>query len=216
MSVPNTMRHCLIGAAVFVLLPGCQTPPAVYDLAEKTSANAGAFQVRLGELDARSKALAGKRADLIVSMESFNAELDGFVKRELYMRQQSNKPADWAKIDALMKKLAALRDELIKIEQDARIAEQQRRQEILARRTDLNTNAAAMRDATNALNALARRESVEDRAKFIGRFVKDVKDEVDAGLAKDDKTSRDANALADKIKGSLKSAAGTDSGEGNK
>ncbi len=211
MRLSDLIRRGFVSASVALFLLGCQTQPAVYELAEKTSMNTGVFQHHLGDLAAGSKALAAERADLIVSMESFNARLDGFIKRELYMRQQSNKPADWAKIDALMKKLTALRDEIIRIEQAARIAEQSRRQEILAKHTDLNTNAAAMRDATNALNALAKHESPEERARFIGGFLKDVKSEVDTALKQDNKTSQNANALITKIKDELKGAVGVDS-----
>src|SRR6266852_5232276 len=123
MRLSDLIHRGFVSASVALFLLGCQTQPAVYELAEKTSMNTGVFQHHLGDLAAGSKALAAERADLIVSMESFNARLDGFIKRELYMRQQSNKPADWAKIDALMKKLTALRDEIIRIEQAARIAD---------------------------------------------------------------------------------------------
>ena len=213
MSAFNAIRCTFICVSGALFLLGCHTPPAVYELAEKSSANAGVFQHHLGDLADASRALAGERADLIVSMESFNARLDGFIKREIYMRQQSNKPGDWSGIDALMKKLTALRDDIVRIEQASRIAEQDRRQEILAKRTDLNTNAAAMRDASNALNALAKRESTAERARFIGRFLQDVRDDARAALEKADKTSQDAKVLIDKIKGDLKGAAGVDSND---
>jgi hypothetical protein len=208
----RAIERIYVGLALLPLaLAGCQTPPAVYELAETSSANAAVFQQHLGDLAGASKALAGERADLVVSMEAFNARLDSFVKREIYMRQQSNKPADWSRIEVLMKKLAALRNEIIKIEQAARIAEQSRRKEILGRRTDLDTYATAMREAANALNALAQREGSEERARFIGRFVADVNKDVRAALENSDETSKAAKGLVDKVKGELKDAAASDS-----
>lgn len=212
----NALRRLLAPLPIALSLAACQTPPAVYDLAEKTSANTGVFQHRLADLSAGSRALAGQRADLIVSMEAFNVELDGFIKRELYMRQQSASSADWAKIDALMKKLATLRDEIIRIETMAKIAQQDRRQEIVSGQSDLNVNAAAMREAATALNALAKAESSEERARFIGGFLKNVRDEVNAALKKDDKSAQAANTLVNKIKVDLKGAAGTDSNDKSK
>jgi hypothetical protein len=183
---------------------GCQTPAAVYDLAEKTTANAGVLQSHLRELSESSKALATDRAAAVVSMEAFNAEVDAYIKRELYMRQQSNSSAEWQKMQALMNKLTALRDELIRIEQSARIAEQERRQQILARRTELDTYAAAMRETASALSALAQRESSEERARFIGNFLVDVRQDVDTALQKTDKTSQAANALLKEVEGHVK------------
>ena len=201
--------HIAVGA-VSILLAGCQTPPAVYELAEKTTANAGVFQHYLADLAARSKDIDAERATAVASMEAFNADLDGFIKREMYMREQSNTPADWARIDALIKKLTALRDEIIRIEQASRIAQEARGQEILAQRTELNTYSAAMRDTANALSALAQQESAQERARFVGHFLLDVRNDVRTALEKGDEPSKHAKALIDKVKADLKGSEKTD------
>jgi hypothetical protein len=192
----------LAGAACATLF-GCQTPSGVYQLAEKTTANAGVFHHHLGRLADSSKALAGDRANAVVSMEAFNASLDAYIRRELYMREQSN-AGEWPRMNALIAKLTALRDEIMRIEQSARIAENERRQQILAKRTELDTYATSMRETANALSALAQRESAEERVRFIGRFLLDVRADVDEALEKNDKTSKDAKALLGKIKAEFK------------
>jgi hypothetical protein len=206
----RVLRIRALAGALGLVLGGCQTPAAVYELAEKTTANAGVFQHHLGELAGRSKELASERADAVVSMEAFNAELDSYIRRELYMREQSSRPATWASIEALMKKLAALRDEIIRIEQAAIIAEQARRQEILTHRTDLNTHAAAMRDTAVALGAIAERESTQARARFIGRFLIDARADVQTALEKGDEPSKQVKALIEKVKADLKGSAATE------
>jgi Mg2+ and Co2+ transporter CorA len=202
----SARRHTrgLLCALLASALAGCQTPSAVYELAEKTSANAGAFQQHLGEMAAQSKALALRRAEHVASMDAFNAELDGFIKRELYMREKAD--ADWPKINALVKELAGLRDELLAIEAAARFAEQDRRKSVLAQHTDLNAFRSAMLDAANALNALAKHESDSERARFFGKFLVDVQKDVRASLDSNDKTSQAAKALVDEIKSDLRPA----------
>jgi hypothetical protein len=194
------LRKFLLLACCAAALYGCQTPSAVYELAEKSSANAGAFQQQLGEMAAQSKALAAKRADHVAAMDAFNAEFDSYLKRELYMREKSLAPAEWAKVQALMKELVALRDQLIAIEATAQFAQQERRQAVLGLRTDLNTFQAAMRDATNALNTLAKHQSDSERAAFFGKFLGDVHKEVKNVLESNDATAQKAKAALDKLK----------------
>lgn len=206
------MRRSAAFAFVAAVSAGCQTPPAVYDLAEKTSSSAAVFQSHLATVASQSKSLAQTRADHVVSMESFNAQLDSKLKRELYMQQHANPAADWNEMKALMDELTALRDDLIKIELSARIAEDDRRKEILAKQSDLNAYAGSLRDAANALNALAQHESKSERVKFIGQFLRDVRTDLNASLEKSDKTSQAAKQLVDKLKADLKSTESSDAG----
>lgn len=188
------------------ILGGCQTPGAVYELADKTSANAGIFQQHLGEMAVQSKAFAGRRADHIATMDAFNADLDSYLKRELYMRQKAAAAGDWPKIEALMKELTSLRDELVAIENGANFAQQERRANVLALYSDLSTFQTPMRDAANSLNALAKQESGAERAAFLGKFLVDVRKSLSESLAGNDAAAKAAQALLDKIKADLKSA----------
>ena len=181
-------------------LLGCQTPSAVYELAEKSSANAGTFQQRLGEMAAQSKSLAASRAEHVAAMDAFNAEFDSYLKRELYMREKSLSAAEWAKVQALLKELVALRDQLIAIEATAQFAQKERRQAVLGLHTDLNTFHAAMRDTANALNALAKRESDRERAEFFGKFLGEVRKDINKELESNDATAQAAKEVLDRIK----------------
>lgn len=191
---------------VAVLTTGCQTPPTVYELAEKTSINTGMFQSHLGDLSARSKALAKDRADQVVAMESFNAMLDAKLKRELYMQEQSRAVADWTEMKALMERLTALRDGLLKIEQDASFAAGDRRKALLAAQKELDTFKAALRDATGALTALAKQESRSERAKFFAAFAREVRNDMKKSLESGDETARKAKELLDSIESQFKKA----------
>jgi hypothetical protein len=196
--------NVLASAACAALLCGCQTPGAVRELAEKSSANAGAFQQQLAEMAAQSKALAARRAEHIAAMDAFNAELDAYLKRELYMREKSLPTADWARLSALLKELAALRDQLAAIEAAAQVAQNQRRQVVLGLHTDLNTFQAAMRDAANSFDSLAKARGGRQRAEFLGKFVGEVHKEVQKALESNDATAQAAKAALDKIKAEFK------------
>jgi hypothetical protein len=201
--------------AAAVLLGGCQTPAAVYELAEYTSANAGTLQHHLGATAAQSKALAGRRAEHVEAMDAFNARLDAYLRRELCMRQRSLSAADWAEVSKLMKELGALRDELIAIESSAATTAGARKKEVLATQKDLDAYQASLRDTANALNALAKQESASERAKFIGKFLGEVKADIDEALKKNDKAAVAAKAGLDKVKASLKESADADSKDDN-
>lgn len=196
--------------ALCAALCGCQTPSAVYELAEKSSANAGAFQQHLGEMAAQSRALAAKRAEHVAAMDAFNAEFDSYLRRELYMREKSLGASEWARVQALMKELVELRDGLIAVEATAQFAQKERRSAVLGLHADLSTFQAAMREATNALNALARHESDRERAAFFGRFLGDVHKDVKKALESNDDTAQKARAALDGLKKEFQQSAQDD------
>jgi hypothetical protein len=200
MILPNAMLRMLLCG---LILSGCQTAPSVYKLAEKTSANAGVFQQHLGDLADQSKTLASRRADHVASMDAFNADLDSYLKRELYMIEKSSKASEWSRTDALIKELTALRDELVEIQTIAKTSRQERRSNVLALYADLNTFQAAMRDTASALNALAKEESATERAAFLGTFLSDLRNNIRDALASDDAASQKAKALVDQFKEGL-------------
>lgn len=190
------------GAAITtLLLAGCQTHPAVYELAEKSSSNAGIFQGHLAALAAQSASLAQQRAENVISLEAGTARLDAHLRRELYMQQQSRLAPDWAEVNQLLGRLISLRDELIAIEESAHIASAQRREELLSQQTKLETYKAALRETATALNALAKHETTQERAKFLATFARAVRDDMKKALEDGDKTAIKAKALIDSIKG---------------
>lgn len=190
------------GAAVtMLLLAGCQTPPAVYELAEKSSSNAGVFQGHLAALSAQSASLAQQRAENVISLEEGTARLDAHLRRELYMQEQSRAAGDWAEVNQLLGRLIALRDQLIAIEQSAIFASAQRRKELLSQQTQLETYKAALRQTATALSALAKRETTQERAKFLATFARAVRDDMKKALEDGDQTAIKAKALIDSIKG---------------
>jgi len=196
-----SLQHWAFAGALALLLGGCQTtPPEVYELAEKSGGNAGAFQGHLAAMAAQSTKLAQQRADNIVALEAGTARLDAYLRRELYMQQHANTPEAWSEINDLLGRLTALRDNLITIEQSATIASEDRRKELLAQQKALETYKAALKDTATALAALARRESAEERAKFLAGFARTVREDMKKAVADGDKAALAAKALIDSIK----------------
>lgn len=200
----SRLGACLLACVVALLTAGCKTPPAVYELAEKSSVNAGVFQGHLAELAAQSEALAKERANNIVALEALNARLEGELKRELYMQQHSRSSADWAEMKALMDRLSGLRDDLIKIEKDAGFAAADRRAALLAGQTGLNAYKAALRETSAALGTLAKEESRTERVKFFRAFVREVRTDMKAAAERGDADAVKAKELLDDISGQLK------------
>ncbi|MEO8020426.1 hypothetical protein [Polaromonas sp.] len=185
-------------------LAACQTPPAVYELAEKSGSNAGVLQGHLAAVAAQSKTIASARADLIVSLEAHNARLAATLAREVYMQQHARPATEWAEIKALSGELTALRDDLVLIEAKSTILEADRRKELLATQTALNTYKAALRDTASALGSLAEKESASERAKFLAAFAREVRSDFKASLESNDATAQSASDLQAAIKAQLK------------
>ena len=166
------------------------------------------FRSHLADLAANSQQLAQRRADHIVAMEAFNAQLDAALQRELYMQQHARSGSEWNEMKSLMDELAALRDDLLRIAQSARTLQADRRKELLAAQTSLETYKKALRDAAAALGALAHVQSDSESAKFVGTYSRDVRDEVKKALDADNKTAKAANALIDAAQSEIKGVNG--------
>lgn len=205
--------HSIIKALALpglLALSACQTPPAVYELAEKSGSNAGVLQGHIAAVAAQSKAVAGARADLIVSLEAHNARLAATLAREVYMQQHARPAPQWADIKALSDELTALRDDLVQIEAKSTILEADRRKELLATQTTLNAYNAALRDTASALGTLAEKESASERARFLAAFAREVRSDFKASLAGNDAAAQSAADLLAAIKAQLKAADPTD------
>ena len=83
---------------------------------------------------------------------------------------------------------------------------------VIANHADLNTYKAALRDVATALNALAKRESNAERAQFIGKFLREVRDDLNKSLESGDETSKNAKKLLDDLKSQFKNAEPADAG----
>lgn len=196
----------LAAVAFSLALAACKTPPAVYGLAEKTGANTGVLQGHLADLSASSMQIAQRRADHIVAMEAFNAQLDAKLKRELYMQQRARAGDDWDQVKSSIDELTALRDDLLKIAQTARINEAARRKELLVAQTELETYKAALRDTAAALAALSHVESDSERAKLLIAYARDVRTELKKALDSDTAAAKASNKLIDAVKADIRQA----------
>jgi hypothetical protein len=203
-------RFFCLGTAL--LVAGCTTPPAVYELAEKSAGNAGVFQGHLAELSAQSRSQGKARAENIANMDLFNAQFEGWLARELYMQQQSRPAADWAEMKTLMDRLTALRDGILKIEKDNTFKAADRKKELLSGQVELNAHRAAMRATAEALGALGKEESSKERVKFFAAFAREVRTEMNKSLESGEETTAGAKKIADRIKEQFKKADPTDEG----
>lgn len=202
----------LFALGTALLVAGCTTPPGVYELAEKSAGNAGVFQGHLTELAAQSRSLAKARAENIAEMDLFNAEFEGWLARELYMQQQSRPAADWTEMKAVMDRLTALRDDVLKIEKDNTFKAADRQKELVSGQVELNAHRAAMKATAEALGALGKEESTKERVKFLAAFARDVRTEMNKSLESGEETAAGAKKIADQIKAQFKRADPTDEG----
>ena len=186
----------LITAAVAAVMVGCATPSAVYELADKSSANAALFGQRLGTLGTQSRALAEKRAAHVASMDAFNASMQADYQRDLAITRRAG-AGDAAK--RLIDDLSSFVQELERIEKSGQLSEAARRQELMNSYVALEPNKAALRNVANMLTALANQESRADRAKFLADFAAQVHREAQVLLEKDEASSKHATQLLEHI-----------------
>ena len=186
----------LTTAAVAAAMVGCATPSAVYELADKSSANAALFGQHLGTLGTQSRALAEKRAAHVASMDAFNASVQADYQRDLAITRRAG-AGDAAK--RLIDDLSSFVQELERIEKSGQLSEAARRQELMNSYVALEPNTAALRNVANMLTALANQESRADRAKFLADFAAQVHREAQVLLEKDEASSKHATQLLEHI-----------------
>ena len=82
-------------------------------------------------------------------------------------------------------------------------AEQERKAAVLGTQTSIDTRSEMLAQIAEALAALAKDESIADRARFLSAYAGQLRKEVDDRLAQSDKSATEAKQLLDDVKDRL-------------
>jgi len=188
---------------IFVLLPGllaaCATPPEVRKLADKTAANVGTIGVHMQRLARNSQDIAAVRADNISRLHAVNTELRASYEYDVELTKKAGGAANLS----LIPQIKAWADKVQQIFAKAERTEAQRKKQILATQTKLDTKSKALAEIAQALATLAVEDKPVDRVRFLTGYALDLRKEIDKALEADNKTAKDAKTLLESTKDKL-------------
>lgn len=184
-------------------LSGCASSRAPQQLAERTAANVGVIGANLKQLGHDGAELADLRATNVATLHAANAKRRAAYNYDLALTKRSGGSANLELID----QLEAWGQEVDTIFKAADNAEKERKAAVLGTQTALDTRSEALAQIAEALAALAKDDSVADRARFLGAYAGQLRKELDERLAQSDKSATEAKQLLNDVKDSLTKAA---------
>ncbi len=190
--VPLALIMCALGA--------CATPEAANDLADKTAANVGALRGQMARISEESRALATRRARGIAELNDANARTQSRYELDLALTKRTQ-PKDLETIQWIKDWVAEAEGITVKAASTA----QARRDAIVAAQEKLDVKGSELQHIAEALAALAKTDGLGERAAFIGRFAKDVRDSISSIIEKGGKSAENASKLLDQLGIELKS-----------
>jgi hypothetical protein len=195
-------------------LAACATGRAPEELAERTAANVGVVASHLKRLDQDSRNLADLRATNVATLHAANARRRAAYNYDVALTKQSGGQAELdlipqikqsggqAELD-LIPQIEAWGKEVDAIFKAADNAEQERKAAVLGTQTSIDTKSETLAQVAEALAALARDESIADRARFLSAYAGQLRKEIDDRLAQSDKSATEAKLLLDDVKDRL-------------
>lgn len=186
----NTLLTPILAIA---LLSGCATPPEVRELAEMTAANVGALRMQIDILGQESRKLADNRADNISQLHAANQRGRASYNYDIALTKKSGGSANLA----LIGPIETWGAEVAKLFDAAESAQAERKAEILATQTKLDTKSKALAQIASSLAEIAKEESAADRVQFLAGFAKTLKSEIDKQLDQGTESAKAAKALLD-------------------
>lgn len=192
-------RGWLAALALLPLLSACATQGAVADLAERTAANAGVISAHLKRLAQESSSVAELRATNIARMHAANAQRRASYSYDVALTRKSGGASNLA----LIPDIEAWGKEIEAIFKAADDAEKERRAEVLATQTTLDTRSQALAQIAQGLAELAREERTRDRARFLGGYAQELAKEIQTQLDQNNKSAAAAKRLLTGIQDKL-------------
>lgn len=192
-------RHVLVAIVLASACSACATYPPVQQLAEHTAANAGVISSHLRELADASRELAERRAANVARLHAANAQRRAAYKYDVALTSKSGG-------DDNLKLIGTIQDwgtQVQEIFQATAAAEKDRKAEVLATQTALDTKAEALARIAQALATLARDDSAADRVRFLGGYARQLAAEIQSQLDQDTKSAKAANQLLNQVQDSL-------------
>ena len=194
------MTHLVIIAMAALLMAGCTgSSSEVRRLAEKTGANVGVISAQLDRLEQNSREVAELRADNIARLHGANARLRARYEIDIELTRRSGGGANLGLVD----QIRAWGDKVQAILAKAENAEAERKTQILATQTSLDTRKKALTKIAQGLAELANEEKAKDRVRFLSGFAKEVHAEFEKAVEADTRSAKAAKALLEKAKGNL-------------
>jgi hypothetical protein len=188
---------------IAILLAGscsaCATYPPVQQLAEHTAANAGVVSSHLRDLAESSRALADRRASTIARLHAANAQRRAAYKYDVTLTRKSGGADNLRLIDTIQE----WGKEVQSIFDANDTAEKDRKAEVLATQTSIDTKAQALARIAQELATLARDDSATDRVRFLRGYAQQLAAEVKTLSEQDQTSAKAANQLLNRIQDSL-------------
>jgi hypothetical protein len=193
------IRHGLITIVLVGSCSACATYPPVQQLAEHTAANAGVISSHLRDLAEASRELADRRASNIARLHAANAQRRAAYTYDVTLTRKSGGEDNLKLIDTIQD----WGKEVQEIFNANDTAEKDRKAEVLATQTSIDTKAQALARIAQELATLARDDSATDRVRFLGGYAKQLAAEVKSQSEQDKKSAKVANQLLNQIQDSL-------------
>ena len=191
---PGLIALLLVGSC-----SACATYPPVQQLAEHTAANAGVISSHLRDLAEASRELADRRASNIARLHAANAQRRAAYKYDVTLTRKSGGEENLTLIDTIQ----AWGKEVQEIFSANETAEKDRKAEVLATQTSIDTKAQALARIAQELATLARDDSTASRVRFLGGYAKQLAAEVKGQSEQDKKSAKAANQLLNQVQDSL-------------
>lgn len=174
-------------------LSACTTPK-VNELADKTAANVGALRGQMARISEVGKALAERRARRIAELNDANSQRQSRHELDLALVKRTQ-PKDFETVQWIKEWVA----EAEGITAKAASTAQARRDAIVAAQEKLDVKGSELLHIAEALAALAQTDGPGERAAFVGRFAKDVRDSISSIIEKGGKSAENAGTLLDEL-----------------
>ena len=194
------MRTTRYQAALFICAAGwltaCTTPQAVRELAEKTAANIGVLSTQVARVGQESRKLTQIRSANIAQLHAANARLRASYNYDVELTKKAGGASNLKLIDSIDQWAA----KVTAIFAAADSAEAERKLEIIASHSKLDTKSQTLAEIASSLAGLAKKESANDRVRFLVGFSKQLKVEVDRQLEQSNASTAAAVMLIDELK----------------
>lgn len=193
------IHRVLVAIVLASACSACATYPPVQQLAEHTAANAGVISSHLRDLAEASRELADRRATNVARLHAANAQRRAAYKYDVALTRKSGGDDNLKLIDNIQE----WGQEVQEIFKASDAAEKNRKEEVLATQTALDTKAEALARIAQALATLARDDSAADRVRFLGGYARQLAAEVKSQSDQDTQSAKAANQLLNQIQDSL-------------
>ncbi len=196
------MKRSIVLACSLVAA-GCATPPAVFQLAEKTAEGAGQFVVHLNRLEQHYQDIARQRMDLVVRREAGTRQFQADLARYRAINAGGGGQTDQSRwVDSKLQ----LFSQLETIQREALKDDASRSRDLLGGLVPIKPYSEKLMEIGSALATQGTADSKEQRLRFLAGYLKEVRTDLKSALNEDNALAQSASTLIDSAKADLESA----------